>query len=192
MAYTDYLDDVQKTYIAYYGRPADPGGLVWWADVAERAGGMAAVINPFGISPEATALQAPYAGNTLALLDSLYWQFFGRAGDYGGMVWWADLIDRHIVTLPEAMWSMVTTGPQGDDIAAVANKLTAANLFTRTIDPDLDGSNFQATYEGEGDFIAGRNFLTLYATSVKVPTQAETTAYIRTNIADPGDGILTP
>ena len=26
MAYTDYLEQVQECYIAYYGRPADPAG----------------------------------------------------------------------------------------------------------------------------------------------------------------------
>ncbi len=31
MAYTDYFDEVQSIYIAYYQRPADPAGLRYWA-----------------------------------------------------------------------------------------------------------------------------------------------------------------
>jgi hypothetical protein len=79
---------------------------------------------------------------------------------------------------------------QGSDRQSVNNKLTAASLFAGTIDPDLDGNNLQATYAGYGDVIAARNFLSLYATSVKAPTQPETTAYIKAYIADPGDAII--
>ena len=36
MAYTDYFDTVEKIYIAYYQRPADPSGLIYWAARLER------------------------------------------------------------------------------------------------------------------------------------------------------------
>ena len=32
MAAADYFEIVQKIYIAYYQRPADPAGLKYWAD----------------------------------------------------------------------------------------------------------------------------------------------------------------
>jgi len=133
-------------------------------------------------------------------VNKIYWQVFDRPAEPAGQTYWADLIDHGTqpdgtfigkVSAAQAAWTIMN-GAQNSDADAVANKLTAANLFTRTIDPELDGSNFQVTYAGDGDVIAARNFLTLYATSVKVPTQAETTAYIKAHIADPGDGILTP
>jgi hypothetical protein len=37
-------------------------------------------------------------------------------------------------------------GPTGVDRTTFDNKLAAANLFTRTIDPELDGLNLQVTY----------------------------------------------
>ena len=192
-----YLDDVQKAYIAFYGRPADPGGLAYWVNQANGAGSMVAVLNAFGNAPEATILY-PGSMNTVDRVNKIYLQVFDRPAEPAGQTYWADLIDHGTqpdgtfsgkVSAAQAAWTIMN-GAQNSDADAVANKLTAANLFTRTIDPDLDGSNFQATYAGDGDVIAGRNFLTLYATAVKVPTQAETTLFIKNNIANPGDPIL--
>jgi hypothetical protein len=85
----------------------------------------------------------------------------------------------------------VLNGAQNEDLQSVNNKLTAANLFTRTIDPELDGSNFRVTYAGAGDVIAARGFLdSVTWNPVTIPTQAQTTAYIKANIADPGDAIF--
>jgi hypothetical protein len=39
MAAADYMDQVQKLYIAYFGRPADPTGLNYWASQVNAAGG---------------------------------------------------------------------------------------------------------------------------------------------------------
>ncbi|MFS2161032.1 DUF4214 domain-containing protein [Pseudomonas sp. Pseusp122] len=39
MAASDYIDQVQKLYIAYFGRPADPTGLNYWTSQVNAAGG---------------------------------------------------------------------------------------------------------------------------------------------------------
>ena len=53
---------VQKAYIAYYGRPADPAGLAFWASDLEANGlRLERIINAFGNSAESQAL---YSGST--------------------------------------------------------------------------------------------------------------------------------
>ena len=48
-----YSDDVQKIYIAYYGRPADAVGLAFWESQLEATGGnLNAIIGSFGASSE--------------------------------------------------------------------------------------------------------------------------------------------
>ena len=48
-----YSDDVQKIYIAYYGRPADAVGLAFWESQLEATGGnLSAIIGSFGASSE--------------------------------------------------------------------------------------------------------------------------------------------
>jgi hypothetical protein len=87
----------------------------------------------------------------------------------------------------------VLYGAQNEDLLSVNNKVRAAKLFTRTIDPDLDGANFQATYSGDTDAQKARDFLsTVGWDPVTIPTRADVTLFIKNKIADPGDPILNP
>jgi hypothetical protein len=57
MATTASLNFVQDLYIAYYGRPADPLGLSYWATQIDNANGdTSQVVNAFGNSAEAQAI----------------------------------------------------------------------------------------------------------------------------------------
>ena len=87
----------------------------------------------------------------------------------------------------------VPNGAQNADLQSVNNKVTASNLFTRTIDPGLDGMNFQAIYSGDPDAQKARDFLSAVTWDpATIPTQAQVTLSIKNNIADPGDPILNP
>jgi Domain of unknown function (DUF4214) len=175
-------------YIGYYQRPADPGGLIHWANDFLKYDLMD-LIKPFASAPESQSLYGTIDNNNIEIvINKIYNALFGRDAEPGGLKYWADEFRAGIHT-PATIMLNVLYGAQNEDLQSINNKVIAANLFTRTIDPDLDGSNFQVTYVGEGDAIAGRNFLSLYATSVKVPTQAETTAYIKANIANTRDPI---
>src|SRR5690606_40217830 len=56
------IDSIHRAYVAYYGRPADYAGLMYWANVLDQNGGnLDAVIQSFGNSAESTAL---YGGNS--------------------------------------------------------------------------------------------------------------------------------
>ena len=83
MATQESLDLVQKIYVAYYGRAADPLGQSYWADVIDAANGDAAsVINAFGTSAEATAIYGNLS--SAAAVNTLYNQLFGRDADVAG------------------------------------------------------------------------------------------------------------
>ena len=57
MAASTYFDQVQKLYIAYFGRPADPVGLAYWAANVDAANGnFSAAIAGFAASNESNAL----------------------------------------------------------------------------------------------------------------------------------------
>lgn len=187
-----YFDTVQKIYIGYYKRPADPAGLMYWAGRLNASNGnLNEIIHAFATSAESRALHGTIDGSNIStVVDGIYNALFGRDAETGGRDYYVSGFNSGRFT-PATIMLNVLYGAQNEDLQSVNNKLAAANLFTRAIDPELDGANFQATYAGEGDAIAGRNFLALYATSVKVPTGAETTAYIKAHIANVGDGILT-
>jgi len=191
---TVYFDTVQKTYIGYYQRPADPGGLIYWEERLDATGGnLTEIIEAFANSAESQALYGTInSSNISTVVNSIYNTLFGRDAEIEGLNWYVNGFNSGQYT-PATIMLNVLYGAQNEDLQSVNNKVTAANLFTRTIDPELDGNNFQVTYAGEGDAIAGRNFLaSVTSDPTTVPTQYETTAYMKSNIADPGDPILNP
>jgi uncharacterized repeat protein (TIGR02543 family) len=75
---------VQKAYVAYYGRPADPSGLDYWAVRMDAEGGsLNAIIQAFGTSAE---FNRRYGGMTnTQLVTKIYQQTLGRDPDPTGL-----------------------------------------------------------------------------------------------------------
>jgi hypothetical protein len=78
---------VQRAYVAYYGRPADPAGLAYWASRMDAEGGsLSAIIAAFGSSGE---FNRRYGGlSTSALVTKIYQQALGRDPDTAGLAYY--------------------------------------------------------------------------------------------------------
>lgn len=190
----DLLEITQKIYIGYYQRPADPAGLIYWAKRLEANGGnLNDVIEHFANSAESRALYGTITGDNIAgVVNTIYLALFARPAETAGLNYYVDRFGEGTFTPATIMLNILDGATGGNDLLAVNNKLSAANRFTRTIDPELDGSDFQATYAGDADAVRGRQFLAAVTwISSTVPTQSQTTAYIQANISNPGD-ILPP
>jgi hypothetical protein len=186
---SDYFDTVQRVYIGYYQRPADPGGLLFWAQrISSTNGNLSDIIESYASSAESQALYGIInSSNIGTLVDSIYMALFNRPAEAEGKAYYTYGFNSGRYTAATIMLD-VLYGAQNADLQMINNKLAAANLFTRTIDPELDGYTFQATYAGEGDAINARNFLASVTDDpATVPTQDETTAYMQNKITDPGD-----
>jgi hypothetical protein len=193
-SYLDYVDTVQKIYIGYYQRPADPCGLIYWANRLFNSGGnLSEIIEAFANSAESQALYGTInSSNISTVVNGIYNALFGRNAEAGGLNYYVNGFNSGQFTAATIMLN-VLNGAQNKDLQSINNKLTAANLFTRTIDPELDCRDFQVTYSGDKDAQKARNFLsTVGGDPATIPTQAEVTLFIKNNIADPGDPILNP
>lgn len=146
------IDSIHRAYVAYYGRPADHAGLMYWANVLDQNGGnLDAVIQSFGNSAESTAL---YGGNsTVERIDKIYAQLFNRPAEDAGRNWWAQEIDAGRVTLPAAALAILN-GAMGNDLALIDQKVVAARLFTDT----LQGMGMSHAY-GANDIDPARAYL---------------------------------
>ncbi len=149
---SDYYPAVQQLYIAYFGRPADPSGLVNFAAALVAAGAptdiqglnaaygtnatVRALIDNFGTSEESKTL---YGSDTNAFVTAVYQGLFNRATDAGGFAFWVGAINSGTLTKGNAAISIMAgalanTTTQGKaDAAAVNNKVIAANYFTNTV-----------------------------------------------------------
>jgi hypothetical protein len=186
------LDTVQKVYIGYYQRPADPGGLLYWAGrLSKTNGNLSEIIEAYANSAESQALYGTISSSNIGtVVDSIYMALFNRSAEAEGKAFYVNGFNTGRFTAATIMLD-VLYGAQNEDLLSVTNKVMASNLFTRTIDPEFDGYNFQVTYAGNADAIAARTFLaSVTDDSRTVPTEDETTAYVKSHVADPGDPIL--
>lgn len=199
MATANHFEIIQKLYIAYYQRPADPAGLKYWADqVAAHAGDASPVVNAFANSPESVALyrDATTIGD---VIDKIYLALFNRLPDAAGKAFYVSGFNAGTFS-PGSIALDVLNGASNDDNTAIQHKVQVANLFTAQVDGrDVNnpafgtGTSFQATYSGSGDEQAARAILkTVTSDPTTVLSPAQVTERIQNTIADAGDPISPP
>jgi hypothetical protein len=155
-----YYGVVQKMYIAFYGRPADPNGQAYWAgQVSAQGGSLAAIINAFGSSGESAAL---YAGaSNSAKVTAIYQQLFNRAPDAAGLSFYSAALDSGTLTTASIALN-VANGSTGNDATILANKLAVAQAFTDTLSTD---SAANLAYSSKTALAIARSLITGVTTS---------------------------
>ncbi|MES2126583.1 MAG: DUF4214 domain-containing protein [Pseudomonadota bacterium] len=142
---SDYNDVVQQIYVAYFGRPADAGGLAWHAGVLLAAkaptdivslaaaystnAALKAEIDSFGASAESAAL---YPGDNGQFISAVYRNLFSREADAAGKAFWVSVLDAGAITRANAAITLMS-GSQGSDISVINNKTKVASNFTSAI-----------------------------------------------------------
>ncbi len=131
------LDYVQKAYVAYYGRPADPGGHVYWAVRMDAEGGsLDAIIAAFGNSDE---FNRRYGGLTLTeLVTKIYQQALGRNPEQGGLDYYVGELLAGRRTLQSITLDVMNGATTPPDSTVVANKLAVAAYFTAKVAAGCD------------------------------------------------------
>ena len=134
-----YLDKIQKLYIAYYLRPADPSGLYWWArQLKNNNADMAAIIESFANSEESIRLWGEInPGNIANVIDTVYQGLFHRPADEAGKEYYVDGFLKDRFTAGSIVLDILQ-GAQGEDAQTVSNKLDYCNTFISVLDPDGD------------------------------------------------------
>lgn len=181
MAASSYYSTVQKAYIAFYGRPADPNGLTYWAARIDAAGGnISSIIQAFGTSAEATSL---FGGvSNASAVNTLYNQIFGRDADITGLNFYVNKLLDGTYTLVDVAQRIID-GASGADATIVTNKLSAAQSFTDAIDTaaELIG------YSGDASAQTARDWLsTVDSTSASVTAATGTLSATLTSIVETG------
>jgi serpin B len=173
-----YLGAVQKMYIGYYQRPADPGGLLYWSERLQGVrGSLDEIIDAFANSPESKALYGDITSESIGnVVDSIYAALFNRPAEAEGKSYWVSGFNSGRFTAAAIILN-VLDGAQNDDLQSVANKLVAANSFTGAV------TSLQADYSGNLDAAAARTFLaTVTSDSATLPSQADANGFVTERI----------
>jgi hypothetical protein len=163
-----YESAVQSFYFAYYGRPADPGGLTFWSQRLERSDGDFSVItHDFAVSEEALTR---FAGETTAQrVASVYQQLFNREPDAAGLAFWAEAVDSGRTTLADVTLDILSSA-QGSDATISSLRQQAAEDFTVSV-----GAS-QVQYSGYAAIEASRVLLSAIGADT---TQGEIAAMVQ-------------
>jgi len=161
-------DKVQKAYIAYYGRPADPGGLNYWVGQLDEGVKFDIMLKAFGTSDEAVTLFGNK--NPEETIQTLFQQILGRTPDAGGLAFYVGKLNDGSMT-GITIAQNVLDGATGDDAAIVTNKLAVADAFNKA----LDTADERAAYTGATAVVTLRNMLaTVDETTVPVLFDVDT------------------
>ncbi len=186
-----YLEKVQKAYIAYYLRPADPAGLFYWAkELRKSSGDLTKIINGFSASPESIRQWGEINSGTIGgVVDKVYQSLFDRTPKKKGRQFYIDGFRSGKFTAGTLVLDILN-GAQHEDLEAVENKLEYAHKFISVLDPDGDYQGpFKASY-GADDEQAARDLLRNITSSSENITKEQVSQDIAGEIADPGDPIL--
>ncbi|MCF8106521.1 MAG: DUF4214 domain-containing protein [Desulfohalobiaceae bacterium] len=140
----DPLQLVQRLYIGFYGRPADPKGQRYWAEQIDATMGLSRINDAFAVSREARDYVYSNPGthkiNTNEeLVNRVYHNLFSRDADNTGLQFYTDGLEDGVFTLQSIVLNVID-GARGKDFITLQNKVEAAEYFTSRINQDLYGS----------------------------------------------------
>lgn len=138
--------DLNKAYLAYFGRPVDFTGKTHFANLE-----LADVIKAFDSSAESQAL---YGSDVAAKVNAIYNNLFNRDAEPAGLLHWSTLIGQGRITAAEAAFKIME-GALGSDVTAVQNKLSASEAFAA----ELNTTAELLGYSGMAAAAAARAFL---------------------------------
>lgn len=163
----DYTDVIQRVYVSYFGRPADPAGLAYFANLYLNNNAATTIlglsnsygtnpvitelINNFGVSEESKAL---YPGDNTSFVTAIYRNLFSREPDIAGRDYWVDALNRNNVTRAQAAVTIMGAA-QGEDAVLITAKIAAATAFTNA----LNSTKRTASYDGLAANVVARNAL---------------------------------
>jgi hypothetical protein len=150
----DYYQMVQHIYVAYFGRPADPAGLDFFANgflsanahtdlngtanLYSSNASVKALIEVFSGSAESQAL---YPGDNSVFIDAVYTNLFNRAPDQAGKDFWVNALNTNAMTRANAA-IIIMSSALGDDATLIARKVQVATTFTNSTDTTAERSAY--------------------------------------------------
>ena len=166
--------DVERAYVAFFGRPAEPLGLQYWMSEANTLH-LGDLYSEFGQSPEYRDQYLAYLthdtstpnggtwyitpGQEAAIVDIAYQHLFGHVADAAGKAYWALDISKGLITFGNLLLQLQggaknTVGSYQDADAVIA-KANAALAFTNEVPLVGNGQG----YIGESAKAAARLWL---------------------------------
>ena len=203
----DYQNVVETLYVAYFGRPADPGGLANFESALLAAGApsdvtslaeaystnatVKALIDSFGTSAESQALYGSSSTSSTSFVTAVYTNLLNRQPEQAGLTFWSSAIASGNLSMGNAALS-ITAGAYGNsttqgqaDATLISNRIAVATTFTN----EVDSGGETTAYAGSGMAWVARNMLSQVTATTNATAFQATIATTITNIVSIASGL---
>jgi lipopolysaccharide transport system ATP-binding protein len=145
-------NELQKLYIAYFGRPGDPSGIKYWLSQSSSN----QLLTLKNISYE-LSIQDEYINNISndksleSQINKLYFNLFGRKSDFNGLNYWLNMLDKDNNCISDIVFNLlyhnkdknlVDSNQLEHDFSILDNKVFVAKIFTQQISKSSSLVNF--------------------------------------------------
>jgi hypothetical protein len=200
----DYQNIVQDLYVAYFGRPADPGGLANFENALQAAGAptdltslaqayggnsqIKSLIDSFGTSHESQTLYG--SGNTEDFVTAVFKNVLGRAPASGGLGYWSGAIDSGSLSVGDAALSIMAGAQTNQstqgmaDAQLIANRISVATMFSSAV----SSQGASLSYSGQIAAATARAMLSEVTAATDTTAFAGTVSATVTGLADTTTG----
>ena len=149
---------VQRLYVAYFNRPADPVSLAVYEAMlpSDRVATQAEllVVAETYFSPSAEYTTNFDGKSNSQVVDLLYQNIFGRSAEAEGLISWATKLTDGSITVAELALQL-SYSAQGTDATVVDARIEAATTFTN----NLDTAEEITGYSGDAAAAEGKKYL---------------------------------
>jgi len=165
---------VQRLYVAYFNRPADPVSLAVYeamlpADAVATQAELLVVAETY-FSPSAEYTSNFTGKSNAQIVNQLYQNIFGRDSDAAGLISWATMLTDGSMTVA-ALALQLSYSAQGTDATVVNARIDAAVTFTTGLNTAAEITG----YSGDAAAAQGRAYLAQISGALPTTDEAITT-----------------
>ena len=137
--------DLQKLYLAYFGRPADPSGINYWISTLNQSKNLNAISVELSRQDEYTKYISLDKSHEFKI-NKIYLNLFNRKADFFGLNYWIKMIKEEDYKISDIVNNLVfskkklySVDPEQEkqDIRILSNKVVTSELFTKKISQSI-------------------------------------------------------
>ncbi|WP_269623825.1 ATP-binding cassette domain-containing protein [Prochlorococcus marinus] len=193
-------NDLQKLYLAYFGRPGDPSGINYWLSQSNQSISLREISNELSKQDE----YIKYIAHEKTFdfkINKLYLNLFGRKADFDGLNYWKKMINSkdykisdivHNLLYSKDKFYSVNLEQEKQDISILNNRIFASELFTKEISKSITLVNLYKP-DSISPWISGEIFnrVTIFLTNITKKVSNEHINDFINSLFDSGIKILT-
>ncbi len=159
-------DQLQKLYVAYFGRPGDPSGINYWLSRSKESLNLREISNELSRQDE----YIKYISHDKSFefkINKLYLNLFNRKADFEGLNYWMEMINSNNCQISDIAYELISLSSKSysvnpdqekKDLKILQNKTLAAELFTNQISKSITLINLYKP-DSISPWISGNSFI---------------------------------